>query len=816
MAGAYWLRAPAGTAITGLSWAGAFNSDGGWVAHWATALNGGGDPGADCGTLQGCSVNFPNDDSVAVNNASLIGFGLWCDASTCAKNAAGSLFGPAGSANVFNATIYINDPSPPPLVIKGNVYGYNPSGWISDRNVPNSEGQWTLTASATDPGGVCNLNIQVASLGASNDTTPNYGASSATPCNTSGPSAVLNLNPCQAGGLPAGRYTSSASATNPANMTSSTTGGLIQVECSGPTVNVTSTQNLANWYTGQQAVVVSAGDESGLQGNVSCSVGPGGDRQAVTIAPSQLPYSLPVTANGANDVSCTAENNVNYTTTANLGGEVLIDNQIPTVAFGGSQAAPAWVSGPQTITVTGSETTSLSGIGSVSCQLDGGGWRSASGAVAKVEVSGDGPHTLNCYSTTNAGVQSPTESYSVQLDSAPPTVSFSNGPSQTEWSTRAQSITVTASKPAGLSGVDRISCTLNQQTTDYTDSGAADSQSVRITVQPPGGVLTCRALDHASNWSSPQAWSFLIDDAAPTGAFQSLDPIDPARVTLDLQDADSGVKGAQIELQTASGWRQLPTTLNGDTAFATIPDDGTIPDGTYNLQALVWDVAGNEATITLGSSGNPESVTLPLRIVTRLTAGVPKVAIRFGKTARVRGMLETIDGTPIPGQRISITQQPTGWSSQPAGFVKTDPRGRFDYRLPAGASRLITFTYAGTNVLRTSNVVRSVRVIGSGRIAVARTVVAGGSLRIAGRVFGGYVPSSGVLVQLQYKISRIPVGWAPFAHAVQTDSRGRWGITFPVSSGARGYTYLFRALISEQSGWPFLTTTSNVVSRHVF
>src|SRR5262249_33920345 len=161
---------------------------------------------------------------------------------------------------------------------------------------------------------------------------------------------------------PAGKYTSSASATNPANMTSSTTGGLIQVECSGPSVNVTSTQNLADWYTGQQAVVVNASDESGLQGNVSCSVGPAGDQQTVPLAPSQLPYSLPITANGANDVSCTAENNVNYATNANLGGEVLIDNQIPTVAFSGSQAAPAWVSGPQTVTVTGSETAPLSGI----------------------------------------------------------------------------------------------------------------------------------------------------------------------------------------------------------------------------------------------------------------------------------------------------------------------------------------------------------------------------------------------------------------------------------------------------------------------
>ena len=73
----------------------------------------------------------------------------------------------------------------------------------------------------------------------------------------------------------------------------------------------------------------------------------------------------------------------------------------------------------------------------------------------------------------------------------------------------------------------------------------------------------------------------------------------------------------------------------------------------------------------------------------------------------------------------------------------------------------------------------------------------------------------GCSVQLQYRIEGVPVGWAPFARAVQTDRGGHWSITFPVASGAQGYTYLFRGLIASQSGWPFLTTVTNVVARHV-
>ncbi len=81
-AGAYWLDAPSGTSIIGLAFAGSFNAYGGWVAHWATSGGGGGDPVSDCGTSQSCLDNDPGDTSWSVDDASEIGFGLWCDAST--------------------------------------------------------------------------------------------------------------------------------------------------------------------------------------------------------------------------------------------------------------------------------------------------------------------------------------------------------------------------------------------------------------------------------------------------------------------------------------------------------------------------------------------------------------------------------------------------------------------------------------------------------------------------------------------------------------------------------------------------------------
>ncbi len=620
---------------------------------------------------------------------------------------------------------------------------------------------------------------------------------------------------------------------NPANMWSSASSAQFSVECTGPSVAVTSTENLGTWYPSAQQVDVDASDESGLQGPVTCTVG----SSSVTIPTSQLPYVLPVTQNGASSVTCTAENNVNYSTSVNLNGQVKIDSQTPSVTYSGSTPAPAWVSGPQTITVTGSEPTQLSGIASVSCELDGGGWTTTDGSVANVVVGSDGVHTVNCYSVTGAGVRSPTTSYTVQIDSAPPTVSFSGGPSQSSWSTTAQSIDVSAAKPQGSSGVAEISCTINQQTSVYTNPGATDSQTVKVTVQPPGGDLSCKALDNAGNWSTPVAWNFLIDSTPPTGEFLPTDPQHPTLIAVRVTDTGSGVAGAKIELQTGDGWRQLPTTYSAATGIvsATIPDDGSIGDGTYDLQALVWDVAGNEATITQGSGGIPEAVTLPLRIVTQLVIGQPQantagcgricgrrrpdaaraLRLHYGQSALVHGLLTTIDGTPIPGQRIEISQQSSGWDTEPVGAITTDSAGQFTYTVSAGASRTVTFSYAGTDVLRASRASAGVRVTGKGVIDVGRSVVAGSPLQISGRVYGGYIPVDGVLVQLQYRIEGVPVGWAPFARAVQTDRRGHWSIRFPVASGAQGYTYLFRGLVASQSGWPFLTTVTNVVARHV-
>jgi hypothetical protein len=846
----YSMDAPGDTTFARFSYSGAFSAWDGWLAMWVAY----GGPGHDQNRWSpggGVNCTYTNCFTIDSNTYGLpagtntLQVGVFClDASTCPYQ---SIWSPtpydvAASIDIWQAQIVVDEPNPPNVRIDGI-----PQNWVGG-----NDADQTITASAQDPAGVCSLGLSSGGGPSTSTSVPaDYG--SLTPCGGDA-SVGLALDQCQPGGLGTGIYTPSASATDPAELTGSSPGNAIRVECQGPQLSVTANEDLSRWYASPQSFTVSASDGYSGVASASCT-----GQQAGSVDLSQPSSTLTVTQNGQTDVSCSATNVVRYTTTASLPDTIKIDDQVPAVTFGGSAAAPAWVSGPQTVTAAGSESQQLSGIASVSCQLDGSGWTTTQGSLASVRLNSDGVHTVSCYSTTRAGLSSPTETHTVQIDSTPPTISFSNGPSQSTWSTTAQSIDVTAAKPQGTSGVAEISCTLNQQTNVYADTGNPDSQTVKITVQPLGGDLSCKALDNAGNWSAAQAWSFLIDNTLPTGEFLPPDPSNPTQVAVLVADSESGVAGAQIEIQTADGWRQLPTSYDASTgiATATIPDDGSLTDGTYNLEALVWSVAGNEATITQGTAAGPAEITLPLRIVTELLVGQAQASIascnlqrevlpradrerhralaarlvrrcgaievphesmtllRYGQRATIHGLLETVDGTALPGQAITIAQQATGWGMQAVGSLTTDSQGRFTDTLSAGASRTVTFSYRGTEVLRSTSATTGVRVIGKGTIDVGKHAVAGHKLRISGRLYGGYIPPDGVLVQLWYRVKGVPASFGPFNSAIHTNRSGAWSVTFPVSTGARGYTYLFKAVIAKQTGWPFLATSTNVIERFV-
>jgi hypothetical protein len=850
-AGGWWFNAPAGTTIVGLSSTGQFSAFDGWVSNWATDMNGSGDPYGgtiDCPSTY-CNSAAYSDYYASVPNATVIGFGIWCHSSSCPASAAPgqSWFGPAGSANVYDATITINDPNPPGFPgDSGSLLSPHPV-WISDANAPG--GGWSLQSTATDPGGVCGIEVSIGGEQATGGNGADF--TRAVPCGGNA-SATLNLNPCALGD---GSYSISESASNPAGMTGygPSNGQTVNIDCSPPSTGIASAPSPSRWYSGPQQVVFAASDNLSGVAYLNCNDG----------QHSGAAYTETVSGQGTSTVSCQAVDNAsNVGNTASA--TVNIDPQVPTVAFSGASSS-GWVSGAQTITVTGGEAQTLSGIASTACAVDGAAATTTSGATQTLTISTNGTHTITCTATTGAGVTSQPTSFTVNIDSTPPTLQYSDAPPQAQWTSAPQTITATATAPPGLAGVSEIQCTLAGQTTTYPGA------SVQITVQPPGGQLICRAQDNAGNWSTSEAWQFLIDDTAPTGQFLPGTASNPALVQARLSDTGSGVAGARIEIQTSSGWQQLASTWDESSGVvsAAIPDDGSIADGSHQLEVLVWDAAGNQATITEGPGGAPDLVTLPLRVLTKLkvnaslvltqkcttravktrkpkthTAGTHQrkrrhharrvssnrrvktcrllpVAhasrdLRYGQEQTVHGILTTADGSPIADATVLVLGRAHGWRSHPLGTTTTDSAGRFSYAIEGIATETVTFTYQGTNTLRQTIGRTTVRVVGRARLHVARRAIAGRTLRISGRVLGGYIPAGGVLVQLRYRVRGVPIGWAPFHQAIHTNRSGRFSVEFPLNKAARRYTYMFDAVIEQQNGWPFLTTTTNAVARYIY
>lgn len=842
----WWFQAPAGTSIVGLSESGIYSALDGWVAHWATNENGSGDPGEPGCDSTGCETQNAYPTYVAVNHASLIGFGIWCDASSCKPNDSLSWFGPAGSVNVGQAEITIDEPSAPSFPdFSGTVV--NHPGWISANAAP--AGGWYVSFNAADPAGVCVLQAGITNASGGwvaldqQNVAPNYTEPAPCPARY-GYTWYPNI-----AGLPDGDYYLHVQANNPAGMESDAAGPdgmLLQVDNTPPTIQVASAPAANRWYDTPQQVIWTAYDAtSGVQG-LSCTDGWHAGVSSDTMT---------VSKQGSNVVNCNAIDNAgNWGQNGGASATVNLDFQTPTVNFSGPSQT-AWMHGPQTVTVSAGEQQPLSGIAGISCSVNGGSSTWKAGSEATVAASADGIDTIRCTSQTNAGTWSQVASYTLHLDSEPPTLTYSNGPDQGRWYGSAQSIDVSGQGGAGLASVVLISCSINGQASTYQGSQA------QVTVSPPGGQLTCAAEDQAGNWSQNQSWNFLIDDTPPTGYFAPPDPNNPDQVTVDVADTQSGVAGGQIQIQNGSGWQDLNTGYDPTTGqlTATIPDDGSIPDGTHQVQAIVWDAVGNQATITTSVDGIVESVTLPLRIVTQLNAGQAEALVRrcsikhialrpetrmstyqkpparlkrrcttatvpasggplklsYGQSASVKALLQTADGEPIPDAWVTVTAQAPGWTAQPAGMIRTDSQGRFTYQINPGPSRTITFSFPGTSMLRGASTSTSVRVAAGATVTASKIARAGQKLRLSGRVLGGYIPPGGTLIQLQYRVAGYPEGWAPFDVLVHTRRNGRWSTTVTLPANAAHFTYMIRAVVSAQNGWPWTGAVTNVVTRRV-
>ncbi len=347
-----------------------------------------------------------------------------------------------------------------------------------------------------------------------------------------------------------------------------------------------------------------------------------------------------------------------------------------------------------------------------------------------------------------------------------------------------------------------------------------------LKVPAPGEyVLKLWLRDEAGNQDARLAAPVLrlrYDDASPELAFEPISVDDPTLVTVKTNDRASGVRGGQIEMRRNGDerWLALPTGLDGARLAARVADE-RLRDGIYELRARAVDHAGNERSTDVRADGSKAEIRLPVRLKTRLRAGVVRRSgrrsrlarnayVRYGQLVRVRGRLVTPEGNPMQDVEVQAFTQIRDGMTPPRliATVRTNRTGRFSFLVRRGPSRTIRIRYGGTNHIRSATRTLALNVRSRTTIAPSRIRLSNGeTVRFRGRIRTGRIPDRGKLVELQVWVRG---RWRTFA-TTRAGRQGRWRYPYRFD-GTRGtQTYRFRAKVPPEAGYPFATGRSRVV-----
>jgi hypothetical protein len=525
------------------------------------------------------------------------------------------------------------------------------------------------------------------------------------------------------------------------------------------------------------------------------------------------------------------------------------DNTKPAItSVGGSLLTEGWHRGKQTVSLDATDNSGVSRISvapdeaapmadaracdftrTVPCPQSGGEF-----LVDTASIERDGRHRLTIEARDAAGnvEQVPRD---VLIDNSAPAAPHQLALEGGDRWTKTNSFSVRWRNPsddggAPIAGAHYERCPAGggpcqEATRDGSGLAAIDG----LTVPGPGEwVMRLWLRDAAGNADRRTAAETLrlrFDDEAPEAVFLPQDPNEPTRVAVRVTDRFSGLATGSIELKKsdASAWEPLETQVRDGQLVASL-DDAHLADGVYELRAWVADRAGNVGLTATVTDGSKATVTLPLRLPTRLRVGAvgsvrdkrgklrqvlrPVARTRVGSKIRLGGQLTSGDGNPIADVEVVVLEQrgEPGADATPVATLRTSAKGRFYYVAPPGVSRQVRFHYAGTPTIRAADADVSVRVGALSSLRVNRRALTNGqTARFVGQVKGGFVPPAGKLVELQVLIRG---AWQTFA-TLHTDTLGRWRYDYRFGGTTGRVAYVFRAKVPAEATYPYASGASS-------
>jgi hypothetical protein len=127
------------------------------------------------------------------------------------------------------------------------------------------------------------------------------------------------------------------------------------------------------------------------------------------------------------------------------------------------------------------------------------------------------------------------------------------------------------------------------------------------------------------------------------------------------------------------------------------------------------------------------------------------------------------------------------------GTAQTAKNGSFTFRVPAGTSRTIRFSYAGSPIAQPSAKDVEIRVKAAATIRPdRRTLRNGDEVVLKGRVRSGPIPETGKLVTLRARTRR---GWTTFGNARARAKDGLWSYRYRFTGTTVRSRYAFRVVV---------------------
>ena len=481
-----------------------------------------------------------------------------------------------------------------------------------------------------------------------------------------------------------------------------------------------------------------------------------------------------------------------------------------------------WVN--HAVTVDASPNAGPSGVSAVSCGVNGGGAETY--PAAGLSVNGDGVKTVACTAWNNAvdpqgNHNSGTSSGTVHIDEAAPALTLEpvnpNDPTAL--------VAYTSDAESGVAGgsIDIAPAGSNVRTalpTTFTGSQLVahfDDAGLR---GPYAFVV--RSCDNVGNCTSTTR-TLTLPARAQAISEVSLSQISATRCPGAAVKHTVGHSSAAGRAQrTGDAGQAVAAGVSFSPAVGLLryrASQGAVPvaDGRTD---------GGSPGSLVGSLFNLGRPVLAAR-TTQHRHGAPRrgcsgstprltnrASAAFGSSVRVQGLLMSSSGLPLAAQSVAVMTAPDNGSDvfTEAAAVTTGPDGRWTATLPAGPSRIIEASYGGSPTVLPAT--GSATVITPAKIELIRVTPNrtpwGSTVRITGRVLGGYIPSSSKLLRLDLGVVGIPgLSKIQGIPNVSPDGRFTTTYTFGHASGVVRFWLMVSSL--PEAAFPFAPAHSRRV-----